>query len=323
MQAIRKCILKRFEPNTFIGGVAATINTANIIAQKLNLSVSRIQGFKVVNNDIEFAVTGGNYDIPNSCFGSGITANANKSITFYRDMSGKVSLVGNESFKFCTNLIDVNFPNAHTILGVLASGSGAFSDCINLNLCIMPNLVLCIGFYNFSNTVLLNTLNVPLLTEIGTGTFDRGCGIVNLNLPSLISMTTQVFNHSGSNTKALTLVCPNATNISGASIQGLTKVKEILLPNITAMNSTNKNGLWDSLTAIELIEAKKLRYLGNPSQAGTNAFRAFKLGCTIRLHIDLLTANAGNADASLVFAKNTRNATIEFYDDNGIYVSTL
>jgi hypothetical protein len=89
------------------------------------------------------------------------------------------------------------------------------------------------------------------------------------------------------------------------------------------MNSTNKDGLWDSLTAIELIEAKKLRYLGNPSQAGTNAFRALKLGCKIRLHIDLLTANAGNADASLVFAKNARNATIEFYDDNGIYVTTL
>ena len=54
-----------------------------------------------------------------------------------------------------------------------------------------------------------------------------------------------------------------------------------------------------------------------------NAFLEINIGCVIEANIYLATANAGGADVDLLYAKNTRGCTVNFYDDLGNYVSTL
>lgn len=55
----------------------------------------------------------------------------------------------------------------------------------------------------------------------------------------------------------------------------------------------------------------------------SNMFDNLKTGCKIEANIFLATANAGAVDAGLDYAKTTRGAIVDFYDDAGNYVSTL
>ena len=70
MQSLKKFYFgkQKLKPNTFIGGVSATLNTPALVATRLGISVSRIKAFKIVGENIEFAVVGGSYEIPNSAF---------------------------------------------------------------------------------------------------------------------------------------------------------------------------------------------------------------------------------------------------------------
>ena len=84
--------------------------------------------------------------------------------------------------------------------------------------------------------------------------------------------------------------------------------------------------MWEA----EQINAKNLKYLGNPADIGNNGgalshrtFHNLKLNCYIRVNIALATVNSGSVDAALQWAKDERNAIVEFYDDNGDYVSDL
>lgn len=98
--------------NTFIGGVGATINTAQLLATKLAINVSRITLFSVVGNDIQCKIDG-IYEIPAFCF-----REQGNGITYYDDKSGLVSILNSECFSgsFGTNTLQsVNFPNATSI----------------------------------------------------------------------------------------------------------------------------------------------------------------------------------------------------------------
>jgi hypothetical protein len=98
--------------NTFIGGVASTINTASLLATKLQISTSRITSFLAVGSDIECNISG-SYEIPDNCF-----RETGNNIVYYDDRSGLVSILNSECFSgsLGTNTLQfVNFPNATSI----------------------------------------------------------------------------------------------------------------------------------------------------------------------------------------------------------------
>ena len=247
MQSLKKFYFgkQKIKPNTFIGGVSATLNTAALVASKLGISVSRIKAFKIVGENIEFAVVGGGYTIPASCFTN------NTSITYYLDNDGLVLSIASNGFRECANLANVNFPKCTSIS--IGTGYLAFYRCVSLTSVSFPEVVH-VGTQSFQECSLLTSINLPKVTKIGILAFS-------------------------------------------------------------------------TLPAINLINIPKCLYLGTNSlvnkPGNDNVFLNIKTGCTINTNIALQTNNAGAPDGDLTYAKNTRSAIVNFYNNDGSYDSTL
>jgi hypothetical protein len=76
---------EKYKPNTFIGGVSASINTPELLAVKIGISPSRIKLFTVIGNDIQFAIVGGSYTPIGNLF------NQENGLTYYIDVDGLIS----------------------------------------------------------------------------------------------------------------------------------------------------------------------------------------------------------------------------------------
>ncbi|MFC0781223.1 leucine-rich repeat protein [Flavobacterium sp. HJSW_4] len=172
---LRKTIFGRqkIKPNTFIGGVAATINTPALIASKLGISVSRIKGFSIVGNDIQFAITGGNYIIPQSAF------RTNADITYYNDAGGLVTRLNPHAFGSTSKFISCNFPKLLTLEGN-GSGGGPFNHSAIIDV-DLPECTLFNGGHHFDSCYSLKTVNLPKLTNMGNGGYYifRDCKALN------------------------------------------------------------------------------------------------------------------------------------------------
>lgn len=99
-------------PNTFIGGVASTLGTAQLLATKLAIDVSRITCFTVVGSDIQCRISG-SYSIP--------SWQNDTLLTYYDDKESLVN--GITIFKGCTN-----FKGTSSLNGVLE-----FKNCLQTN----------------------------------------------------------------------------------------------------------------------------------------------------------------------------------------------
>lgn len=139
----------KVQPNTFIGGISGTINTPALVASKLGISASRIKVFSVVGDNIQFAVTGGSYSLPNAAFQN------NTDITYFRDAQGKILKVGYSSFNGAANLVDVYFLNCDSVETGSYADAGPFNNCGNLKELYMPKLRYFLGYalypYSFRN----------------------------------------------------------------------------------------------------------------------------------------------------------------------------
>jgi hypothetical protein len=96
--------------NTFIGGVASTIGTAQLLATRLSISVSRISLFSVVGSDIQCGISG-TYNMPDNCFGN------NANITYFHDNENRCVLLTNNAFQNSTNLSSVKLNGVTTFVG--------------------------------------------------------------------------------------------------------------------------------------------------------------------------------------------------------------
>lgn len=126
------------QPNTFIGGVAASIPDAATLASKLNISVSNITAFQVLANDIAARIEV-NYSLPDA-LNDTFFWRANNNLTHYRDEGGKVTSIGQQVFRYSNNMTEAYFPQATSI------GSGAF----------------------IQNGVLYDVIYIPRATTLGT-----------------------------------------------------------------------------------------------------------------------------------------------------------
>lgn len=302
------------KPNTFIGGIGSVITTKASLATKLGISQSIIKSFKVVGTEVQ-AFIDSNYTMTNRFYGD-------TTITHYDDKDGKVTAIGQNQFRDCSNLEYVRFPSLTSITGNDNNNSGVFRNCVSLTECLIPNLTTLTGRQHFDNVPLLTELTIPNLTgTIPTYTF-RNSGILQLNLPLVTGIGQEAFN---TNNVLETLIIPNVSTIGYRSFLGLQKVSSLVLPNVVSVS--DKRGTFSRMHSMELIDIRACKALGDASSIGGTGnsitFDELKTGCLIKVHEDLATANSGDADAALVWVKANRSATVEFYDDNGDYVSTL
>lgn len=175
----------------------------------------------------------------------------------------------------------------------------------------------------------------------GSGTFQTDKSITSfLDLNGLVYLlsSSNCFNDS----TVQNVYLPNLIRLQGFDFYNASKLTELYLPNVTETYSNrqfyntrvpilNLPSLvsvaeqvvtFRQMTATTEINMKKLKTLGSAS-VHDDCFTMLKLGCIIRVNIFMATSNSGAPHAALVWVKANRAAIVEFYDDNGNYVSTL
>jgi len=187
-------------PNTFIGGVSATINTPALIAARLGISPTRIKSFRIVGANIEFRVTGGTYVSPGSMF------DGNTSITYFKDNDRRLQSITNFDFRNCTNLSILeaygvkNFNTgggikiSNTLITTLyfpemtsIDGNSSIQSNSLLTSFDAPNATLFVGASNLASNANLNYINIPkVLTKIGVDQLNNN-NFLNIKIGCVIN----------------------------------------------------------------------------------------------------------------------------------------
>lgn len=275
----------KYKPNTFIGGVSATLNTPALVASKLGISVSRIKAFSIIRSDIQFAVIGGSYSMPNSCWKNDTT------ITYYDDRSGLCTTLIDQSFRSNPNLTFVNFPKLTTINNYNFEGS-ALAGTIDF-----PMVTTAVGAYLFKNMVGgAVTINLPNTTSIGGTDF-----LMNIYSKDVTVNVPLVFKTSNAGKPHASLTNPAIS---------VTLVNYIGWTDSTSYN-TEIGGLAASHPTKQLI-AKRIGI-------GSGGIVNFQVvGSNLRFEVLAqysLKANAFNANSATV--------PLTYYDDIGMNVTYL
>lgn len=304
---------KKYEPNTFIGGVALTsVTSASDYSVKSGLSINHIKGFKITGNDVSFRIDV-DYQLEKDAFYN------DNDITYINDVEGKIKELNSGCFRNCSNLeeaylngvTDINDTNN-------TSTSGCFRNCTSLEILQLNALHEVFGYFSFSNLTAMVYLDLPA-TFLKVYRFmfsNTDCGKINLS-----HITT---GSTGNGLRAFQ-GAKGILNLTSFSTQGRQDFyafegTEIYLPALTSLS--DKMSYFQNCSSLTLIDAKKLKNINSPSNE-LDMFLNLKSNCVINVHIDLATNNGGNADASLIYAKTVRSAVVNFYDNLGNYVSTL
>lgn len=151
------------QPNTFIGGVASTISTAQLLATTLPIPVSRIYNFSVIGSDIQCYISE-SYLIT--------SVDQFPTITYYFDKDNLVNNLGGGTFRNSINLKKINFA------GIIQFSGGGGSTFTNSGLIeiIFKN---CVNFATNNTNVFYITNNIKVLyipnaLTIGTTTGSDG-----------------------------------------------------------------------------------------------------------------------------------------------------
>lgn len=295
--------------NTIIGGIGGTITTGSALAAKLGIDGGLISNFEIVGSDVICNI--------NSTFRptSGAFEN-DQHVTSYFDFDGKVVRTappfGNTASMFKNSDIKyAYFPQPEFMNGMFWNSKIENLDTPNLS--EIPNSFL----LNVSTLISWN--HAPIITIDNYGM--QNCPFT-INLDSLLNLG----NDALSNTKYTNMTMNSIVSIMGtAPIRNNPTITSFYAPNLEWIQ--NANSFFNGWTACNLISCRKLKHYGSePNGGATNNAKGFvnlKSGCKIEVHEDLLTANAGAPHGALVWVKANRSATVEFYDDDGNYVSTL
>lgn len=251
----------KYRANTFIGGVAATLNTPALIAARIGVQTSRIKSFKIVGSDIEFAVIGGTYNFGNGAF------NGNTDITYFDDRSGLIvdSPFGN-AFYNAVNLQWFNLPK------ITRSGYRLAAGCTSLHT-ISFGSIMEISSECFTGCINLVNVGNSFLTaqRIGNVAFRYCAKLTELNLPNVglcnLNNSGGMF---GDMTELVTLYAPNLT---------LDPISNIVNGSNMLENCSNLENI--TLTSLNFIprwfvrNCIKLKNLNLPNATSGNLFEAF------------------------------------------------
>lgn len=159
------------------------------------------------------------------------------------------------------------------------------------------------GMINMAHSVFLNSavkhVEINSLTTINQHTFRDAIDLSFFKADSLITLGHRALEGCGLSTVNL----PNLENIIGYNI-GETSRSFANMPNVTEIN------------------IRKCKNIGGTPSIYVEAFSGIKLGCVININDFMKTVNDGEIHPDLLYAYTSRNATINFYDDNGDFVET-
>jgi hypothetical protein len=327
--------------NTFIGGLANDIdyNTKEALASKLGLVSTRISSFRRVGENIECRIEGA-YTIPTNCFGNSNHSLSNQNITYYYDFDGLVDNIWYYAFRGCTKFVDFKFSSN---LKAISNTAFAYTSIVHADLSYLNQVIG--GEANwFQGCSKLLTANLGLYNKSGSGTYTSYGGMFQSTpLLQSVVLTSPIyldgtFRDSGlsyfesdtvlelrgncflGSSKIETLLLSNCQRITGGNVfyRGSTSTlfKTLIAPKIFEIG-VGASYTFARNAGLELVDIRACKTLG------TNIFYlAFKSGGILKVHEFMATSNAGAADANLTYVKG-RGVTVEFYDDNGNYVSTL
>ncbi|MBW1655001.1 leucine-rich repeat protein, partial [Flavobacterium quisquiliarum] len=227
----RKTIFGRqkLKANTFIGGVARTINTPALLAAKLSLSASRITDFKILGDNIQCNITGGNYSVPLNCFAN------NTSVTYFYDNEGLVTFIGGAAFSNCSNLTGVKFKNWTS-----TNGGNTFNNCFKLQTVDFSSLQSITHGNTFYNCRLLENswFDWTSFTALSDGTF-TGCTNLTGSITLLMSGTLGV--NCFKETKITSFVANNITTINYGAFTSCTSLMHVQADSVITINSIASN----------------------------------------------------------------------------------
>lgn len=319
-------------PNTIIGGVGGAINTKALLATKLGISESIIRNFEVVGSDIHCRITS-DYVIPSAAFLSDTEINS------YYDFDGKCIQIRGQSFEG-SNIVNAYLPNGDLF-------TRAFQDCVlltNENLSytytynsnysdgpsclrntrirffVAPNLTSA-PYYGFTGNPDLLEIHAPFSTILASG--NNFSGTPNLEVINNMLAVTATQGNFTTNCGVFELNLPNCVSVANNFARDMPRVVSIILSNAPSL-PTRASLNFSGLTSCEFIDIRKVKSIGgDASIRGSYYFGSLKTGCLIQINIAMATVNAGSPDAILTWVKANRSAIVEFYDDDGNYVSTL
>ena len=226
MQSLKKFYFGKQKvkvPNTFIGGIGATINTPALLASRLGISENRIKLFKVTGVDVECAIVGGTYSIPANAF------KENTTLTYYNDSDGLVTSVNGGAFVGATNATYYIFPNLTTINSATSVGTGAFQNNTSLSSFVAPKLASITGNSTFStlgtNATNITSLNFPLLTgSLGADTFFFQEKLITLTIGTVTSIGVGCFTRCS---KLKAFDCSYLTDVPNTAFDGCAELDSI------------------------------------------------------------------------------------------------
>ena len=136
------------------------------------------------NNEIWYTSSDGKIVNPKKdIFGAEIESNTYKNGKGILKFKGDVTTIGDNAFKFCSNLTSVTIPNS-----VKTIGKNAFQYCSNLTSVTIPNSVTTIGESAFNNCKSLTSVNIPnSVTTIGEYAFCECSNLTSITIPNNVT----------------------------------------------------------------------------------------------------------------------------------------
>ena len=158
-----------------------------------------------------------------------------------------VKVIGNNAFKRCEFLTNINIPNSVTNIGY-----EAFDCCVSLTSINIPDSVTNIGNKAFSSCVSLTSINIPdSVTNIGNEAF-WGCeSLTSINIPNSV---TNIGDNAFMYCKSLTSIkIPDGvTNIGSWAFLGCESLTSINIPNSVTNIREETFSSCKSLTSIKI-----------------------------------------------------------------------
>jgi hypothetical protein len=182
------------------------------------------------------------------------------------------------------------------------------------------------GNNKFANTTALNKIianREGLVITSGSNGIFNGSNISNVEFNGVEKFGIALFNNANNLSY---LKAESCTELAYRCLAN-TALETVYMPNLTTLKGFNLIGgvgqCFENMASVTLIDIKKCKIIGGTSNTDIQAFLNIKSGCVINVNDTLRDINSGSAHPDLVYAKTSRLAIVNFYDDSGNYVSTL
>ena len=274
----------------------------------------------VIGNEI-YLVGGSNITMRQSLF-SDLKTSPGFDVVHVIDEVSCIVLIEDNTFSYCLNLIEVDFPVCTTISDRIEGVSyGAFEGCSSLATINFPQLTYA-GNAAFYNQVPLTSVNLPLLETAGNYCF-IGTQATSISLPSLTTAGDSAF----SETTLETISLPSLTGAGQSCFYLSNSLTSVYLPSLiiagyNCFSQTSATSI--DLPAVETIDndcfsiSTSLTSISIPSctalgsTVGDNNVFASIAGNTITLTVPaaLMTCNGGNPDGDIQYLQANNTVTI-------------